>query len=47
MARRRLLRDHLTTAWNLTIRQQHEEQFIDSEHGLQMYFCSALLLVFE
>ena len=47
MNRRSRLRRHLQDAWVSTIDQQYTEQLVNSEHGLQVYFCMALLREFE
>ena len=46
MTQRNLLRTQLTDAWKETI-DIYQKQLINSEHGLQVYFCSALLRAFE
>jgi hypothetical protein len=45
--RRRLLRAHLAAAWRQTIEQPYREQLINSERGLQVFFCSALMEAFK
>lgn len=43
MQSRSLLRDHLLRAWHRTIDCEYSEQLINSERGLQIYFCKHLL----
>lgn len=47
MPPRTLLRTQLSKAWQKTIKSQYKEQLINSERGLQIYFCSALLGIFQ
>lgn len=47
MNRRSLLREQLIEAWWTTIEHQYRGQLINSERGLQVYFCAALLGAFE
>lgn len=47
MTKRTLLRSQLITAWRKTIADSYCEQLINSESGLQVYFCLALLNVFS
>lgn len=47
MQPRNLLRTQLLKAWKKTINNQYQEQLINSERGLQVYFCSALLDIFR
>jgi hypothetical protein len=47
MTRRHLLRKHLFTAWHTTITNQYCDRLINSERGLQVFFCAALLQQFE
>ena len=42
-----LLRSQLLAAWHKTIEGQYAEQLINSERGLQVYFCKHLLDQFE
>lgn len=41
------LRSQLKRAWKTTIEQHYNEQLINSEHGLQAYFCIELLQEFD
>lgn len=45
--KRHLLRSQLKTAWEFAIRQRYDHQLINSERGLQLYFCEALLNQFK
>ncbi len=47
MGRRSLLRRHLYAAWERTIRDHYQRQQINSERGLQVFFCAALLSEFH
>ena len=47
MAKRYLLRRQLFTSWKETIENQYRCQQINSERGLQLFFCSALMSKFE
>lgn len=47
MSRRLLLRRQLYSAWKETIQRHYQSQEINSERGLQVFFCSALLTTFE
>jgi hypothetical protein len=47
MTHRHLLRKHLSTAWHTTITNQYCDRLINSERGLQVFFCAALLQQFE
>ena len=47
MQQRILLRDQLSKAWKATIHDQYNKHLINSERGLQVYFCSALLKIFK
>ena len=47
MHRRSLLRSHLMKAWRKTIEREYNSQLINSEHGLQVYFCAELLRLFK
>lgn len=47
MSKRALLREHLTTAWQQTVNKQYLDQTINSERGLQVHFCAALIKIFE
>jgi hypothetical protein len=47
MQQRNLLRKQLSEAWRKTIEVQYQGQRINSEHGLQVYFCAALLGIFQ
>ena len=47
MPPRNLLRTQLLKAWRTTIDVQYKKQLINSERGLQVYFCSALLDIFR
>lgn len=47
MSRRHLLRKHLSDAWYTTITNQYCDRLINSERGLQVFFCAALLQQFE
>jgi hypothetical protein len=47
MQTRGLLRAQLTRAWIHTIDINYRGQLINSEHGLQLYFCAALLHEFH
>lgn len=44
---RRLLREQLKLAWKRTIRDAYDQQLINSERGLQAYFCSQLMAIFK
>ena len=44
---RQTLRDQLVQAWHQTIEQPYREQLINSERGLQVHFCAALLNIFS
>jgi len=46
MAGRILLRRQLLAAWEVTIRDHYQVQEINSERGLQVFFCGALLAMF-
>jgi hypothetical protein len=43
MTRRKLLRKHILNAWRETIEDHYSQRLINSERGLQIYFCAALL----
>ena len=47
MGRRNLLRSQLVSAWQQTITETYQNQLINSERGLQVFFCSALLQAFD
>lgn len=47
MRTRSTLRSQLKRAWRSTIEQHYNEQLINSEHGLQAYFCVELLQEFD
>lgn len=47
MQSRSLIRSQLTAAWHRTIHAEYPEQLINSERGLQIYFCKHLLDLFE
>ena len=47
MQTRALLRKQLATAWQKTIDIEYSEQLINSERGLQIYFCKHLLDEFQ
>lgn len=47
MQRRTLLKKQLIEAWNLTIHDHYQSQLINSERGLQVYFCSTLMSIFQ
>lgn len=47
MQTRHVLRAQLARAWETTIREKYVGQLINSEHGLQTYFCAALLQEFQ
>lgn len=47
MNKRNLLRTHLLSAWKKTIQGPYQSQQINSEHGLQVYFCMHLLNEFK
>lgn len=47
MSPRKLLRTQLSKAWQKTIKNQYQKLLINSERGLQVYFCSALLAIFR
>ncbi len=47
MAKRNLLAQHLTAAWDETINHPYASGLINSERGLQFYFCIALLKKFS
>lgn len=47
MPPRSLLRKHLAEAWKKTIDEQYSNQLINSERGLQVYFCKHLLDQFK
>jgi hypothetical protein len=42
MTARNSLRAQLWRAWKIVIKKDYNEQRINSEHGLEFYFCSAL-----
>jgi hypothetical protein len=44
---RHLLRSQIKKAWEIAINQRYQAQLINSERGLQLYFCEALLRMFE
>lgn len=44
---RRPLRSQLKEAWGIAINQRYQSELINSERGLQFYFCEALLRIFE
>lgn len=44
---RLLLRSQIKKAWNIAINKRYKAQLINSERGLQLYFCEALLRMFE
>ncbi|MGC1276431.1 MAG: hypothetical protein WBC44_22235 [Planctomycetaceae bacterium] len=47
MPKRAMLRKQLVKAWSCTIKEKYdEEQLINSERGLQIYFCHELLKAF-
>lgn len=46
MQQREQLCTQLSNAWRTTIESPYRDQLINSEHGLQVYFCSALLAGF-
>ena len=46
MSEKSTLRAQLKRAWRDTI-DQYQAQLINSEHGLQVHFCAALLSQFE
>jgi hypothetical protein len=43
MQSRSFLRSHLARAWNKTLKCEYSQQLINSERGLQIYFCRHLL----
>jgi hypothetical protein len=43
MQSRTLLRRHLAKAWEKTLKCEYSQQLINSERGLQIYFCKHLL----
>jgi hypothetical protein len=45
--RRSLLKKQLIKAWHTTIDTQYRSQLINSERGLQVYFCSELMRLFQ
>ena len=47
MQRRTLLRAQLSRAWQSMVETRYQSQLINSEGGLQVYFCHALLEAFE
>lgn len=47
MQRRALLRQQLIEAWHYTINNSYRSQLINSERGLQIYFCAALMNLFR
>lgn len=47
MSDRNLLRNQLIKAWQSTIDDQYASQLINSERGLQVYFCHALMKEFK
>ena len=47
MRTRSTLRSQLKRAWETTIEQHYDHQLINSEHGLQAYFCVELLQEFD
>lgn len=47
MSDRKLLRCQLIKAWQCTIDEQYASQLINSERGLQVYFCHALMREFK
>lgn len=47
MTNRTPLRDQLIRAWHSVIANDYTQQRINSEHGLQVSFCTALLREFE
>lgn len=47
MTEKTLLRAQLKRAWTEAIQKKYEKQLINSENGLQIYFCAALLAEFE
>jgi hypothetical protein len=47
MGYRSFLRGNLLAAWRRTIRHHYQRQQINSEHGLQVFFCAALLSEFR
>jgi hypothetical protein len=47
MQRRLLLRSQLATAWRLTIDESYDKQLINSERGLQFWFCTFLRQEFK
>ncbi len=46
MTTRNPLKQQLANAWTTTIRTHYDQQQINSEHGLQVYYCAALLKEF-
>ena len=46
MATRNLLRKHLAVAWKATIAGPYADRLINSERGLQVHFCHALMNAF-
>lgn len=47
MSRRHLLRRQLYIAWKETIENYYQTQRINSERGLQVFFCATLLTIFD
>ncbi len=47
MGHRSVLRQNLYAAWKETIRGHYQRQQINSERGLQVFFCAALLSEFD
>lgn len=47
MRTRSTLRSQLKRAWERTINHRYNDQLINSEHGLQSYFCIELLREFD
>lgn len=47
MANRKLLKDQLRWAWRRTIERPYKDMLINSERGLQVYFCVNLLRAFK
>ncbi len=47
MSKRNLIRNQIRQAWDLTIDDEYEKVLINSERGLQTYFCMHLLNIFK
>lgn len=47
MAQRKLLKEQLRDAWTQTVLGPYSDMLINSERGLQVHFCTALLEIFK